>query len=59
MNDFWKKLGRAMLRLYFDIGFATITIWIPVSYFMNSFVDTNKCALVYSFCQYYNLSKLS
>ena len=31
MNDFWKKLGRAMLRLYFDIGFATITIWIPIS----------------------------
>ena len=30
--------------------------WIPTSWFMNSFVDTNNYVLVYSFCQYYNLS---
>ena len=42
-----------------DIGFAAITAWIPTFYFINSFVDTNKCAIVYSFCQYYNLNMVS
>ena len=66
-----KKMGRVVLGLcgcdhivpepipqlkIQDIGFAAITGWIPTTLFMNSFVDTNKCALVYSFWQYYNLS---
>ena len=40
-----------------DIGFAAITDWTPK--LMNSFVDTNKYALVCSFCQHHNLGMVS
>ena len=71
MHNFWRTFDRVVLHFCYcahvvlapysqlkfqDIGFAAITDSIPSPYFMNSFVDPNKCALVYSFCQYFNLS---
>lgn len=42
-----------------DISLTAITGRIPTSYFMNPFLDTSKCGLIYYFCQYFNLSMMA